>query len=95
LLLNHVFANLIEYGTLDVKTMGALPSSKSNEDERNRLLKHSAYVVTQTILSAGSGDIDIASAVDQWRSLRHLTALTAAVVTKSGYVYTADLMSTR
>ena len=85
LLLNHLLANLIDYGTLDMHALGTVPIADEG-NERNRLLKHSARIVTQTIVSSGGGDIDVASAVDQWRCLRHLTALVTAVVTESGCV---------
>lgn len=84
ILLSHLFADLIEKGTV-----ASVERTYSNAPEnagagRNRALKQSAKLVTQAILSNGSSGLDMASAVKQWRCLRHLTALTVAVVNENG-----------
>ena len=85
IILSHLLAELVENGTVvDIDSLG-LPE-QSNPNERNRALKQSARIVTTAILSNGSEGMDMSSAVQQWRSLRHLTAITVAVLTRSGYV---------
>jgi hypothetical protein len=83
ILLSHLLADLIEKGTI-----ASVERTYSNADasnaSRNRALKQSARLVTQSILSNGVDGIDLTSAVKQWRCLRYLTALTVAVVTGSG-----------
>jgi hypothetical protein len=78
LILGHLLADLNEFGTIDVA------SAADEAGERNRLLK-----VTNAIISNGNESFDTTSAVKQWRCLRHLTAITTAVVTKIGYVVTS------
>lgn len=82
ILLSHLFADLIEKGTI-VSLETAYINSDSSVG-RNRALKQSANLVTQSILSNGAEGIDMPSAVKQWRCLRYLTALTVAVVTECG-----------
>ena len=92
ILLSHLFTDLIERGTVagaertcaDDAGGGPGGVGAASGAGRNRALKQSARLVTQTILSNGSSGLDMASAVRQWRCLRHLTALTVAVVTESG-----------
>lgn len=82
ILLSHLFADLIEKGTI-----ASVETAQSNSESsvgRNRALKQSASLVTQSILSSGAEGLDIAAAVKQWRCLRYLTALTVAVVTECG-----------
>jgi len=83
ILLSHLLAELVESGTIvDIETL-EFPE-QSNPNERNRALKQSARIVTTAILSNGMEGMGTASAIQQWRSLRHLTAITVAVITKSG-----------
>lgn len=79
LILGHLLADLNEFGTVDV-------ASGADAGERNRLLK-----VTNAIISNGNDSFDTTSAVKQWRCLRHLTAITTAVISKIGYVVTSKL----
>ena len=79
-LLSHVLAELTENGTIGKN------DSSGDASEANRALKNSAKIVTKAILSNGSDGLSMASAVEQWRCLRHLSAVTVAVITVSGYV---------
>ena len=82
--LSHLLAELVEHGTvMDIDAIS--PASEGQPIERNRALKQSARIVTKSILSDGAEGMDMASAVKQWRCLRHLCALTVAVVTASGF----------
>lgn len=75
LILCHLLADLNKFGTIDAPIAPATDVS----GERNRL-----KMVTSAIMSNTKEGFDTTSAVKQWRCLRHLTAVTAAVVTKSG-----------
>lgn len=83
ILLSHLFADLIEKGTV-ASIEKTYSNSEAKNTGRNRALKQSAKLITQSILSNGASGIDMKTAVKQWRCLRHLTALTVAVVTESG-----------
>jgi len=74
-LLSHVLAELIEHGTIE--------NAETSEDSDP--LKNSAMIVTKAIVSNGSNGLSMASAVKQWRCLRHLSAVTVAVITTSGF----------
>ena len=80
LILSHLLADLSAFGTLDTPIAAAAEDS----GERNRLLKQSARMVSNAIMSNGKDGFDTTSAVQQWRRLRHLTSIVAAVVTKIG-----------
>uniref|UniRef100_A0A7S4NG05 BEACH domain-containing protein n=1 Tax=Odontella aurita TaxID=265563 RepID=A0A7S4NG05_9STRA len=83
-LLSHLLAELTENGTVaDIEALA--PTGSGQPIERNRALKQSARIVTRSILSDGAEGMDMASAVKQWRCLRHLCAITVAVVTTSGF----------
>lgn len=82
LILCHLLADLNSFGTVDAP----VAPSMGDTGDRNRLLKQSARMVTNAIMPNGKDGFDTTSAVKQWRCLRHLTAITDAVVTKSGYV---------
>eukprot|EP00986_Skeletonema_menzelii_P005916 scaffold2232_cov136-Skeletonema_menzelii.AAC.7 len=84
ILLSHLFADLIENGTI-ANIESTYTKSDANPIVKNRALKQSAKLVTQAILSNGATGLDMSSAVRQWRCLRHLTALTVAVVTDNGF----------
>jgi hypothetical protein len=84
ILLSHLFADLIENGTI-ANIESTYSQSEANTIVKNRALKQSAKLVTQAIISNGSMGLDMSSAVRQWRCLRHLTALTVAVVTDNGF----------
>jgi hypothetical protein len=78
-----LLADLIEKGTI-ASVERTYTNAEASNAGRNRALKQSARLVTQSILSNGVDGIDLTSAVKQWRCLRYLTALTVAVVTESG-----------
>jgi hypothetical protein len=80
LIMNHLLSNLIEYGTVE-----AISAGGSSSQDRNRLLKESARIVTNAILASGSNGVDAASAVRQWQSLRYLAATASAIVMASGF----------
>jgi hypothetical protein len=82
ILLSHLFADLIERGTIASVEIDC--NSPESSISRNRALKQCARLVTQSILSNGAEGMDMSSAVKQWRCLRYLTALTVAVVTECG-----------
>ena len=77
-------ASFVENGTI-ANIESTYTKSDANPIVKNRALKQSAKLVTQAILSNGSSGLDMSSAVRQWRCLRHLTALTVAVVTDNGF----------
>ena len=83
ILLSHLFADLIEKGTV-ASVERTYSNSESRTAGRNRALKQSAKLVTQSILSNGAAGLNMKEAVKQWRCLRHLTAHTVAVVTEGG-----------
>jgi hypothetical protein len=82
IVLSHLYADLIEKGTVS-----SVESTyqKESPNIKNRALKQSARLVTQAILTNGQGGLNMASAVRQWRSLRHLVSLAVAVVTEFGF----------
>jgi hypothetical protein len=87
LILSSLCANVYDNGTL--LEMGAFSAQdwKDIDLEQDSLpLKQSARLVTDSILSNGTKGLDMTAAVRSWRSLRHLTEVTVALVTKSGYV---------
>lgn len=77
LIISRLTSNLGERGTIVLKT-----GTPAAEDED--LLKKSARLVTDAILSSGTEGLDMKSAVRCWRSLRHLSAVVVSIVTKSG-----------
>jgi hypothetical protein len=91
LILSHLLADLNNFGTSDTPVAPTMEHS----GERNRLLMQSARMVTNAFMSTSNDGFDTTSAIKQWRCLRHLTAVIAAVVTKSGYVpVRSDLLMT-
>lgn len=76
LILSRLIAELCENGTIIVPET----ESSGNSDR----LKESARLVTDAILSSGTEGLNMNNAVKCWRCLRHLTAVTVALVTKSG-----------
>lgn len=95
LILSRVCANLSTFGvvSLDRSTNAA----RSQDEGQISMLKRSARLVTDAILSNGSKGIALPAAVGCWRSLRHITAVTVAVITRLGCVsnlwgqYSCDL----
>lgn len=83
LILSRLLSNLSTFGAIPIGEFSALPSAGESEGPSD-LLKRSARLVTEAILSNGTDGLNMAAAVGCWRCLRHLTALAVAVVTKSG-----------
>jgi len=85
LILSNLGGNIFKEGTL--LEMGSLTAQDWKEvdlEQDSLLLKQSARLITDSILSNGAKGLELASAVKSWRSLRHLTEVIVAVVTKSG-----------
>jgi hypothetical protein len=80
LILSHLLAVLNTFGTSDTP----VTPTTEHSGERSRLLIQSARMVTNVIMSNGNDGFDTTTAIKQWRCLRHLTAVVAEVVTKSG-----------
>jgi hypothetical protein len=85
LILSSLCGNIFEDGTLlEIGSLSAEDWKDVNLEVDSLLLKQSAKLVTDTILSNGTKGLDMTTAIRSWRSLRHLTELIAAVVTKTG-----------
>jgi hypothetical protein len=82
LILSRLLSNLTEYGVVPLE--GLAPKAQGGAEEPSELLKRSARLVTDAILSNGTEGLNMPGAVARWRCLRHLTAVTVAVVTKCG-----------
>jgi hypothetical protein len=80
-LCNDIFENgsLLEAGSLSAQDWEGV-----DLEQESPLLKQSARLVTDAILSNGIKGLDIQVAVRSWRGLRHLTEVVVAVITKSG-----------
>lgn len=86
LALSSLCADLYDHGTL--LEMGSVASNDWKDldlEHDSLLLKQSAKLVTDAILSNGTKGLDITAAVKSWRSLRHLAEVVVAMVTKSGF----------
>jgi len=87
LILSSLCGNIFENGTLlEVGSLTAQDWKEVNIEEDSLLLKQSARLITDAILSNGTKGLDLTTAVRSWRSLRHLTEVIVAIVTRSGYV---------
>ena len=87
LVLSSFCANLFDKGTiLELGSISAEDWKDVDLEQDSLPLKQSARLVTNAILTQGTKGLDMPSAVRNWRSLRHLTEVIVAVVTKSGYV---------
>jgi len=84
IILSHLYAELIESGTV-IDILEKSPLEPGQPNERNRALKESARLVTRAVLSNGSDGLDLTSAINQWKQLRHLIAITVSVTTSSGF----------
>ena len=83
LVLSSLCNDLFESGTiLDMGTISAEDWKHTDLEEDSVALKQSARLVTNSILSLGGEHLDMPTAVRSWRSLRHLTEVIVAVVTK-------------
>jgi hypothetical protein len=83
LIMSRLFANLATLGVVSIN-QSLSAQVKSDADEPSFLLKRSARLVTDAILSNGTQGMNMPAAVGYWRSLRHLTATTVAVATILG-----------
>lgn len=85
LILSSLCGNIFENGTLlEVGSLTAQDWKEVNIEEDSLLLKQSARLITDAILSNGTKGLDLTTAVRSWRSLRHLTEVIVAIVTRSG-----------
>ena len=85
LILSALCGNIFEDGTLlEIGSLSAADWKDVDLELESLLLRQSAKLVTDAILSNGTKGLDMASAVRSWRSLRHLTEVVVAVVTQSG-----------
>ena len=85
LVLSVLCADLFDHGTLlEVGSLTAEDWKDVDLEQDSLLLKQSAKLVTDAILSNGTEGLDMAAAVKSWRSLRHLAEVVVAVVSKSG-----------
>ena len=81
LILNHLLSELVDKGTVNSLNKGI-----TSGRDHNLMLKESARMVTEAILSTGSNSNGDASfALKQWHGLRHLAVVTSCVVAKSGF----------
>lgn len=85
LILSRFFANLSKFGVVPIDQSLSVPD-ESGSDGPSFRLKRSARLVTDAILSNGAQGMAMPAAVGCWRCLRHLTAVTVAVVSRLGYV---------
>ncbi|GKY94790.1 hypothetical protein MPSEU_000444200 [Mayamaea pseudoterrestris] len=86
LIFSNLCGNLFDYGTLrDISSMSAAEWKEIDIEYESPLLKQSARLVTDAILSNGTRGLDLNAAVRSWRSLRHLTEVVVAMTTACGY----------
>ncbi len=84
LILSSLCENLFDYGTIhEIGSISKDDWKGINLEADSVLLKQSAKLVTDAILSDGTKGLDLNAAVRSWRSLRHLTEIIVSVVTKS------------
>ena len=86
-ILSYLFANLFKYGvtSLDGKQRPKNMTVADSEDEsRHYILKHSAKMVTDAILSNGTRGMNLSAAVICWRTLKYLVVSTTAFFTSLG-----------
>lgn len=89
LILSSFCSNIAEEGTL--LEIGALSAQDWKDvDLEAILLKQSAKLITDAILSNGTKGLEMATAVRSWRGLRHLLEVIVAIVTKCRYVVIAS-----
>lgn len=85
LVLSNLCGDIFENGTLlDVGSLSAQDWEDLDLELESVLLKQSAKLITDAILSKGTKGLDLNSAVRSWRSIRHLTEVVVAIITKSG-----------
>jgi hypothetical protein len=83
LILSKLFENLAESGVLPLEKI-AVQAAVHDQEQSHVLLKRSARFVTDTILSNSTKGMTMPEAVDCWRSLRHLTAISVAMINRLG-----------
>lgn len=83
LIMTRLFSNLSTFGVVSMEKLTSF-AAQADGDEPSVLLKKSAKLVTDTILSSSSNGITLPTAVDCWRCLRHLIAIAVAVETRLG-----------
>ena len=83
LLLSRLISNLSDYGVVPLDGDFVTPLN-ADDGTPSMHLKRSATLVTNAILSNGAEGLDMPSAISRWRCLRHLSAVTVAIVAKSG-----------
>ena len=87
LVLGSLCSNIFEQGSLlDMGSLSAQDWEGVDLEHDSPLLRQSARLVTDAILSNGTKGLDMPSAVRSWRGLRHLAEVIVAVVKKSGLV---------
>ena len=85
LIVSSLCTNLFDHGTLlEVGSLTAEDWKDIDLEHDSLLLKQSAKLVTDAILSNGTEGLDMNDAVRSWRSLRHLAEVVVALVSKSG-----------
>lgn len=87
LILSRVCANLSTFGVVSIDRSTTAAHNQESSEGQISMLKRSARLVTEAILSNGSKGIAMPAAVGCWRCLRHITAVTVAVITRLGYVF--------
>ena len=86
LALSALCADLYDHGILlEMGNMATNDWKDLDLDHDSLLLKQSAKLVTDAILSNGTKGLDITAAVRSWRCLRHLAEVVVAMVTKCGF----------
>lgn len=86
MILSHIFANLFENGvtSLDQKQRSKKMDTEEGEGEPSVLLKYTAKIVTDAILSNGARGMNLSAAATCWRFLKYLVVSTTAFVTSLG-----------
>lgn len=84
LILSSLCGNIYDQGTLlEIVSISADDWKDVDLEQESLLLKQSARLVTDAILSKGTKGLDMPTAVRSWRSLRHLAEVIVAVVSRS------------
>ena len=86
LILSHIFANLFENGvtSLDQKQRPKKMDTEEGEGAPSVVLKYTAKIVTDAILSNGARGMNLSAAATCWRFLKYLVVSTTAFVTSLG-----------
>ncbi|MGK3743079.1 MAG: hypothetical protein ACI90V_009935, partial [Bacillariaceae sp.] len=86
LILSHLFANLFQNGvtSLDQRQRPKKMDIEEGEGGPSVLLKYTAKIVTDAILSNGARGMNLSAATICWRFLKYLVVSTTAFVTSLG-----------